>query len=99
MDRELHVMITFSLLINGIKMLLDILIRNHPLQSFSENLLAHDLKVFLRDEIEDLDPALGVGKDNCLLEIFQYDLVEARFCFHLQGIATSIRTVSGRDGK
>jgi len=98
-DRELHVMITLSLLINRIKMLLDILIRNDPLQSFSDNLLPRDLKVLLRDEIEDLDSALGVSKDNRLLEIFQYDLVEARFYFHLQGIATSIRTVSGLDGK
>jgi len=73
-------------------MLPDILIRNHSLQSLSENLLARDLKLLLRDEIEDLDSAFGVGKDDGLLEISQYDLVEARFCFHLKSISTTIRT-------
>jgi len=69
MDRQFDIMITFSLLVNEIKMFLDIFIGDDPFQSFSKYLLFADLKILLCDGINDLNSFLGIGKDDRLLEI------------------------------
>ena len=79
-DGQLDIVIAFSLFINEIKVLLDIFIRNGPLQSLSQHLLPADLKILLSDEIEDLDSPLRVGKDDGLFKISQENLVKVLLC-------------------
>jgi hypothetical protein len=80
--------------------LLDIFIRNDPLQPLSQHLLSADLEILLCDEIEDLNSLLGVGKDDGLLKISQDNLVEVLLCsIHPEWITSSIHTASGHDGK
>ena len=80
MDRQLDIVVPFSLLVNEIKVFLDIFIRNGPLQSLSQYLLFADLKILLCDDIEDLNASLCVGKDDCLFKISQDNLVEVLLC-------------------
>ena len=80
MDRQFDIVITFPLFVNGIKVFLDIFIRDDPLQSLSQNLLSADLKILLCDGIKDLNSPLGVGKDDRLLKISQDNLIEILLC-------------------
>jgi hypothetical protein len=75
-DGHLYIVIAFSLFVNEVKMLLDILVRNGPLQFLPQHFLPADLKIFLGDEIKDLNPTLPVGKDDGLLKISQDNLVK-----------------------
>jgi hypothetical protein len=80
MDRQLDIVVPFSFLVNEIKVLLDIFIRDGPLQSLSQYLLSADLKILLCDNIEDLNSSLRIGKDDRFFEIFQDNLVEVLLC-------------------
>ena len=76
MDGQFDIVVAFLLIVYEIELLLDILIGDHSIQFLSQDLFSTDLKILLCDRIEDLDSALGIGKDQSFLEIFQENLME-----------------------
>ena len=70
MDGQFDIMVAFLLLIYEIELLLNIFVWDRPIQFLSQDLFPTDLKIFLCNRVEDLDAALGIGKEQSLLEIF-----------------------------
>src|SRR4030042_3016827 len=71
MDRQLDIVMAFSIFVYGIDLLPDNLIRDDPFEPLSQRLLLFDLEQLHGYRIEDLYRAPPIGKDACPLKMSQ----------------------------